>query len=43
LLRQFKNRTVDRRTEFFEIVKSVARLDKATKVLLPKSQAPTTS
>jgi transcription initiation factor TFIIF subunit alpha len=43
LLRQFKNRTVDRRTEFFEIVKSVARLDKATKVLLPKPQAPTTS
>lgn len=43
LLRQFKNRTVDRRAEFFEIVKSVARLDKATKVLLPKSQAPTAS
>ena len=43
LLRQFKSRTVDRRAEFFEIVKSVARLDKVTKVLLPKSQAPTAS
>lgn len=43
LLRQFKNRTVDRRAEFFEIVKSVARLDKATKVLMPKAQAPAAS
>ena len=43
LLRQFKNRTVDRRTEFFEIVKSVARLDKATKVLMPKAQPPLAS
>jgi transcription initiation factor TFIIF subunit alpha len=43
LLRQFKNRTVDRRVEFFDIVKSVARLDKATKVLLPKAQAPAAS
>jgi transcription initiation factor TFIIF subunit alpha len=43
LLRQFKNRTVDRRGEFFDIVKSVARLDKATKVLLPKSQPPAAS
>ena len=43
LLRQFKNRTVDRRGEFFDIVKSVARLDKATKVLLPKTQPPAAS
>ena len=43
LLRQFKNRTVDRRAEFFDIVKSVARLDKATKVLMPKAQPPAAS
>ena len=43
LLRQFKNRTVDRRVEFFDIVKSVARLDKTTKVLMPKAQPPAAS
>ena len=43
LLRQFKNRTADRRDEFLNIVKSFARLDKATKLLMPKNSAPAAS
>ena len=40
LLRQFKSRTADRREEFLNIVKGHARLDKATKLLMPKHSAP---
>lgn len=40
LLRLFKNRTAGRREEFFTIVKGVARLDKVSKLLMPKATAP---
>ena len=39
MLKQFKSRTKDRQPEFLNLVKSVARLDKGTKLLMPKTAA----